>query len=1364
MSNKYTFILLCCLSLATGGFAMPSTQEHLGVEDGLSNNYVKDIAQDGKGCIWVATESGLNRFDGHAFTVFDENNSALVSNELNTLLYDVEENKLWIGSQRNGISIFDCFTHQFQNLTINEGLATNDITCLSHASDGGIWITHYHQGIEHYDKKTGTLTLLDNKTVEGLPAPNWVACDDGQENLYVGHVYWGLSVVNLKTKTVKTFSNNPGNPKSLPGNTVYSICIDKYKNVWVGTNGGLALFNPQTEAFTCFRHEAGNPHSLIADPVYSIREMSDGTLWIASDMGGISILDLHRIMLVNPAEVRFRNIPACGDESTLSSANIRSLLQDSFGNIWIGNYGSGLDFIARSQPLFKALPYTTGNKAKSKPVWGVHADGEKQIWLGGTNEIAVFRDNRLQRTIQLSDYLSGRPTNVLAIKRDKQGCLWLGLYDENVLRIHPENNRVERIALENIYNSPFISFFEDEDDKMWIASVGGLFSYKNGVVQKEDSINRQLLDMTVYSVLRDRQGKLWVGTFGKGISIFDKDNRLFTHIEKANGFCSNAIHQLLIDSNGSIWAATRDGLGYFSDSEQPEKFESYGYKQGLENKHVFSIHEDEAGNIWLSTGKGISQWNKQKRKFANYEHRDGIPLGNFFTNSVCSTSDGMIYFGSSGGVCYFNPKDFTEAKQVAKVQILECKVLFSQKIENHTEAFPVPSEKGIIDMPYSQNTVRFSFSVPDYSQNGQVEYACRMENLDNEWHNTQGENQVTFRNVPPGKYTFKVRARLRNQDWDEQHTATMNVLISPPLWKTWYAKTLYIIISMLLVYGVIRFYKARLELESSLETEKRNSLNEHALNQERLRFYTNITHELRTPLTLILGPLEDLLNDRNLPDYYHSGIKLIHDNATRLLNLINQLLEFRKTETQNRRLTVARGDLGRLVTETGLRYKELNRNKKVRFRISIETDRTTLYFDSEIIITVLNNLLSNALKYTPEGEISLTLSSVDEKGRNYAEIRVSDTGYGISPDDLPRIFDRYYQAKSRHQASGTGIGLALVKSLADLHGAILSVESREGEGSTFRFRILTDNTYADSLHDEEKPATVMEPYPEENITEENTDSLPVILVVEDNDDIRNYIVQSLSAQYKTLSAANGKEGLELAQNRIPNIIVSDVMMPEMDGIELCRKIKEDLRTSHIPVVLLTAKDSISDKEEGYESGADSYLTKPFSAKLLHSRVNNLLESRRKLMQQIMAQIKANTVQKQVPTSAQTAEMSMLDKEFLSQIIAVIEANLNNEQLNITFVTKKMNMSQSTFYRKMKGLTGMSANEFIRKIRLKNAANLLLSGAYNVSETAYMSGFNHIDYFRECFKEEYGMSPSEYLKQKENDGLPDAIISPDDATS
>jgi signal transduction histidine kinase/ligand-binding sensor domain-containing protein/DNA-binding response OmpR family regulator len=1323
----HRIFLVFFLLLSVGGFAQPYTFRHLGLENGLSNNYVKDIAQDGQGCIWVATESGLNKFDGRSFTVYRENNSGLVSNALNTLLYDREENTLWIGSQRNGISVFDCTAQQFTNYTADE-LATNDVTHLSPAADGGIWITHYHVGIDYYDRKNKRFSLFKD-----LTSRSWCAVDDGNNHLYIGHVEDGLSILDIKDKTIRNFRHDPANPKSLPGNNVHTVCIDQKKNVWVGTNCGLALFNPQTEEFIRFRHDPANVNSLVADYIYAVREMKDGTLWIAADVGGISILNLQGIPFMSPEKVQFRNITASG--------KTRSLFQDGFDNIWTGDYGGGLDFIGNIQPTFRILPYSTvkDGKLKHKPAWGICADSEQQLWIGGENELAVSQNFKVKQILDISHCLPESNTQIYTIKRDRQGMLWLGLYG-NILKFNPQNSKFERICLDSGNINEFSTFFEDADGKMWIGADIGLYAYTGGLIRKEDSINNQLLDKTVYSILRDRQGKLWVGTFGKGIFIFDKDNKMVTELNHENGFCSNAINHLYMDGKGGIWAATRNGVGYFNDSDNPSYFELYNEEQELADSHVRAIQEDRAGNIWLSTNNGISCWNRHRRKFDNYDYRDGIPMENFIIGSACTTSDGTIYFGSLGGVCYFDPKVIAEKRQVSPVQIMECNV-FNKQTESREEEFLISSEKGVLDLPYNQNSFRITFSVPDYSQSEQVEYAYIIEGLEDVWNNIHSENQVVFRNIPHGTYKFKVKARLRNHEWDEAHIASAAIRIHPPFWLTWYAKLFYVLVLGLGVYVFLYFYKHKLHLESSLELEKKESHSKQELNDERLRFYTNITHELRTPLTLILGPLEDLIHDSNLPDNYNKKINIIHDSAMRLLNLINRILEFRQTETQNRRLTVGRGDLASLVTETGLRYKELNQNQKISFRIHIETKDTELYFDADMITSILNNLLSNALKYTSEGEIRLSLRSVSENGIRYTEIEVADTGFGIEPEALPHIFDRYYQAKGKHQASGTGIGLALVKSLTDLHEGIIGVESTVGKGTVFKFRILTENTYPNALHTEfrERPTPKSENV--EIRTEAAGNTRQMILVIEDNADIREYVADSLASDFTVLTAINGREGLELAFQHIPDVVVSDIMMPEMDGIELCRTVKEDVRTSHIPVILLTAKDTIRDREEGYESGADSYLTKPFSAKLLQSRIHNLLESRKKLAQQIAAYAKEPAPDK----NQKPVKLSKLDDEFLARLTAIIEENLNTDKMDITFLTEKMNMSHSAFYRKVKGLTGISANEFIRKIRLKNSLQLLLTGSHNVSEVAYMTGFNDMDYFRECFKKEYGLPPSEYLK-------------------
>ena len=714
--------------------------------------------------------------------------------------------------------------------------------------------------------------------------------------------------------------------------------------------------------------------------------------------------------------------------------------------------------------------------------------------------------------------------------------------------------------------------------------------------------------------------------------------------------------------------------------------------------------------------------------------------------------DGTICFGSLHGVCSFNPQLINNTDIVSPIQLIACES-FDRKAINRKAETAVPNDKGIISLPYYRNTFRFLFTVPDYAQEGLVEYAYQMEGLDRTWYDTEGEQQITFRNIDPDEYIFRVKARLKNGEWDEKNTASIHIVINPPIWATWYAKSLYTLLILCIIYLIFRSYKKRLLLKSSLEVEKnslemekRSRQKEHELNNERLRFYTNIAHELRTPLTLIIGPLEDLKDNKDIPAAFRTKIQTIYRSAVQLLNLINQLMEFRKTETQNRQLTVSKGNLSNLITEIGLRYKELNRNEHVRVNIEVEPVQENIYFDADIITIILNNLMSNAFKYTPTGLITLSMHRIKTDDINYVEMVVADTGYGIDAESLPHIYDRYFQAKGKHQTSGSGIGLALVKSLVDLHHGSLEVKSAVEKGTTFFFRIQTDYNYPEALHKEEKVVTVAKEMAEDA---EPESASPILLVVEDNADIREYIANELHDSYKILQANDGKEGLTLALRYTPNIIVSDIMMPEMDGIAMCKAIKENMNTSHIPVILLTAKDSIQDKEEGYDSGADSYLTKPFSAKLLRSRIKNLLETRKRLARQIVENVPPtvaeNTGNRQ-SLSFPHPQLNKLDEAFLSKLTSLIEDNLDVEKIDTAFMTDRMNMSYSAFYRKVKALTELSPNEFVRKIKLRNSAHLLLTGEHNVSEAASMTGFNNMAHFRDCFKEEYGIPPSEYLKQ------------------
>ncbi len=1349
---RFIFIVCMAISALAASGAEPDTPsfaiEHIGLEDGLSNNFITDITQDGHGFVWIGTVAGLNRFDGENFKLFSERNTSLKGNSINKLLYNADTDRLWVGSMK-GLDVLDCRTQQFVDLRLPENLGSVNIVDMMHGSDGSIYIVNHYNFIMRYKPETGEFEVFRKDELPGLPMAFGCIAEDGRGNFYIGHDAYGFSVVDFKTGKVSNFMHRPGDDKSLPGNNVRVIYIDRYDNIWVGTDQGLALFNPVTHEFTTLPCGRNEQDAVSCKNIYAITESKDGMLWIGSNLGGISILDIRDLSFSNPDRLNVVALPSDGGPDGLSSANIHDIFQDSFGNMWIGNISDGIDFISRSQPEFGLLPYCTteNNYVKGKPVWSLYTDSDGCVWGGGQNEVVVFEGNKLRRTYSLSPHLKSPRGYICAMIRIGDEML-LSSFEDGILSLDIAGGNVRRISRPD--NNNYANCFAVmPDGKVYIGMQGSLWEYADGELRKNERLTTETAWLNPNGIVADRRGRLWIGTYGDGIFIFDRNGNRVDHLDSDHGLSSNAVKQLFVDSENGLWVAGVDGLSHIADMSDPHNIVSYGYESGLNDIHIRSLHEDSAGNIWFCTNNGIAKLDRSTSKIENYDRRDGLPYSTFMDRAACRTPDGRLYFGSLNGICSFWPEHFPKAEERVPVRIVECMNVLSPK-EQPTVAGPGTS--GEIKIPYNRNSLRIVFSVPDYSQSRIAEYSYMVEGLDNDWVMSGREHEATLRNLSPGRYVFKVRARLRNRDWSEANVASLVIVVTPPIWLTWYAKLLYALMAAALIFFVIRIYKHRLMLKSSLEMERRKSIDEQQLNNERLRFYTNITHELRTPLTLILGPLEDLVADSQLPAAYRNRIETIHASATRLLNLINQILEFRRTETQNRRLAVAKGQIATVVTEIGLRYKELNHNDKVSISLNIDKNIPEIYFDSDVIHTILNNFLSNAVKYTPEGSITLDLTMVGLDDKRYVQIAVSDTGYGIDEKALPHIFDRYYQAEGKHQASGTGIGLALVRSLADLHHGSLSVESKVGKGTVFIFRLDADNTYPDALHKESDDADGGAP--EVQPQAEDSDRRISVLVVEDNDDIRDYISSSLESKYRIFTASNGRDGLELARRHVPDVIVSDIMMPVMDGMELCRSIKEDIATSHIPVILLTAKDSIRDKELGYEIGADSYLTKPFSAKLLMNRISNILESRRLLAAKISSKVQGDVPA--TPSRADTAQpapreetalkLSKLDEMFLKKFAGIVEDNINKDNLDMTFMQEELGMSHSTLYRKVKGLTGMSGNELIRKIRLKKGYELLKDGC-NVSEAAYSCGFNDVGYFRSCFKDEYGISPSQIIRQQ-----------------
>lgn len=1324
--------------------AQPYNIKQLGVREGLSSNYVVSIAQDKRGFLWFATEEGLNTFDGTQFRPYYKGESTekqgITGNELNCILDDPSDSILWIATQRAGLNAYDYAKNRFTVYRHKEGapdsLITDDITKIVPASDGNLWICTYWKGIDYFDKRARRFVHFNKETVPELASDHiWCAVDNGNGRLYIGHVHDGFSILSVKEKTCKNFRHAPNDIHTLPSDEVTCIYKDKGGNVWVGTGKGLALFNPETEKFVRFNDKNGSLSYRICD----IRQMNDNKLWIAMEFGGIAILDPSQHLYYPSEEMHLSFIRERDNNQGLSNPSVRCLFQDSFSNVWVGSWGGGINFVRNTPMLFNVYKYShllsDDYNLNCKIALGVCMDHDGKLWIGTDGGgINVFDGEKRIAVYDTSNSCLNGNT-VQTAMCDSKGGLWFGNFFGGIVHYDTHTRKFQPVNLNDDKTIDVRSFYEDGDGNIWIGTSKGIYVVDRETRKCKAHYDRE--NNLVRYVLKDSEGQVWVGFFGGGLGLYDSEVNLIRLFNVMGNFPSNTVNHIYEDSRKRLWVATGEGLVCFPTLTDTV-YQVYRRESGLANTHIQAIGEDKAGNIWMSTNRGISCLVDNNTPFYNYDNQDDLPIGSFNRGSIAYGKDGKFYFGSIDGMCYFNPEYVLRKREspLAFITGIEIADPVSKSVSKQT--IIELNNRRNIRLEYTQNSFNVRFNVLNYALINQVEYAYMLKGFENEWYPVSTANKVTFRNLPPGKYQFLIKTRMRNQEWSND-VQSIYIRIAPPIWLTWWAKMCYALAIVLVLCGLIYIYKKRLDAESLYKLEKQSHEHEQDLNNERLRFYTNITHELRTPLTLILGPLEDIQKDNSLSTKDAQKISVIHQSALRLLNLINQILEFRKTETQNRKLSVRRANIVPVIYETGLKYKELNRKPEVNIQITVEKEYIPLYFDREVVQIILDNLISNALKYTEEGTISVSIGQSRQADVDYAELRVSDTGYGIEPDALPHIFERYYQEGGKHQASGTGIGLSLVKNLVALHEGEIQVESIPNAGSTFCVRLLMDNSYPNALHtDAEEPAFAEAAHAENDSA--NNDK-PILLIIEDDPDISDYIAESFVNSFDVKVAANGMQGRDSAFKYIPDIIVSDIMMPVMDGIELCRELKKDIRTSHIPIILLTAKDSLKDREEGYSTGADSYISKPFSASLLHSRIENLLQLRRNLANHFSA---STTVSEE---PAETADsLSKMDDEFIQKINDLIKEGMSSEKMGIAYLADKMCMSNSTLYRKMKALTGLSTNEYIRKIRMQFAQQFLLEGKYNVSEIAFKVGISNQFYFRQCFKEEFGDTPSGYLKK------------------
>lgn len=1321
------------------GRQLPITS--LGMKEGMSSDYVTHLVHDEYGFMWVATYYGLNRYDGDRFSAFlkEGRNSITSNNDISCLMSDTISEKVWIGHRRHGVNVYDLRTqsmHEYRHNGQSENsLSSDEVFGIVQSSAGDIYVVN-RRGIDRYDRCAGGFVKLCDFSELNLPDDiiNVALCGT-QGQIYLGYASSGLAMLDPSFKIAERFTVDDGMlESSIPSNTVFSLYLDRNASLWIGTHGGLSIMDLRRRTFVNFRDIPGM-YGLMKDNINAIHKSREGRYWIGT-ISDLCYFDADELPAILAGEDTVKHMFIRDFQYGISNPTVNAIAEDNFGNIWVGSRGGGVCFVDDKKKTFNSwridkIPGVV-NGINDKEVMTVCKDLYGNIWMG--TDGGGINVNRHGVNGEYHSYSNGRTTSTAynCSVMDSNGDLWFGTVGWGIIDVYRDRTKTfDKVRLlEGEHMMECI--FEDNRGTVWIGTPSGLEQFDLDTSERHKIHLRDFIGTDwVTAIGQDGRGNLWIGTKSCGLFASDGNAEHFGESLKA---CIEgcAVNQIYLDSKGRLWAAMDEGLCLIENINSRD-VKVYTVADGLACDKICSLTEDYDGNIWMSTNVGISCYNDTERKFYNFCTDDGVLQGSYFPNSVTRADDGTIYFGGLHGVCYFNPKNLFESKKLPRIMFTEFKVHGSGLLS--TDSI-VPIVDGNVRLNADQNIFSVSFNIMDKSVHGHIEYAYKLAGLNDQWINIGTENKVTFRNVPYKKYTLYVRARYKQLDWSDEYSA-IDIEVVPPFWRHPFMLCLYALVVVLATFYLLRSYNHRLKLRNSLELEKVNAQKLVELNEEKLKFYTNITHELRTPLTLILGPIEDLENSGDIGSEQRKKIALIHSNALRLLSLVTKILEFRKTETQNKRLRVSRSDIADCVRESGLKFETLAKNRNIDFCIKLPEERKEVYFDYESISIIVDNLLSNAFKYTEKGKITLSVKFVRENGVDYVDIVVADTGIGISKEDIGHIFDRYYRSDNDDNTPGFGIGLALVKNLVDLHEGILSVESEPNVGSAFKVRLIVDNTYPEATRIEEPMEKSAEPG--------NKSDIPSVLVVEDEEEMRRYISGELKKNYEVLTAPDGEEGVRLAEEKLPDLIVSDIMMPGLDGYELCRRLKANPATAHIPIMLLSAKDSNQDKIDGYDAGADSYLTKPFSSALLKSRVANILEDRKK----IVAQIANNP---KIKRSIITKSMTKIENEFMERFIDIINAHIEDEKIDMPTVAGQMSLSYSSLYRKVKNITNLSPVEFIRKLRLHKAEQMLLSGKYSISQICTMVGFSSQSYFRECFKAEFGMSPTDYLRSIKGDDV------------
>jgi signal transduction histidine kinase/ligand-binding sensor domain-containing protein/AraC-like DNA-binding protein len=1352
--------LLSCLTILLYGQKEELFFKHLTADDGLSHNSVYSINEDSLGFIWIGTRSGLNRFDGSEFKIYD-NNQGLNNTYINAIFRD-SRGRIWIGTQEGGLSLYNYETDNFTSWSNKP----DDSTSISHDNvlsvaedfEGKIWIGTYDGSLNRFNENDGSFSRIIFK--EKLP--DKINIDrintmffESDSILWLG-TYRGLFRYNKKLEILT--------PISLNGKFLNAWITGFYNEnsqiLWIGTKAGLIRFD---KAGHTGEFITSTNSQLSSDLITDIKPLPDKRLLIATDGGGLNIINLSSNEIVV-----YKSDP--NNEYSLSNNSVYKIFVDKYNALWIGNYIGGINYYSRFDLKFMAIRHELNNpeSLSDNHVRTFFEDREGKIWigtLGGFNLYDAKTDKFSAYTFDRSVENSLSSNSVLSIYEDRKGFLWIGtfgggisIFDKHKKTFKKYRNNDDKsnsLDKANVYK-----ILETDNSKLCIASLGGIYliDINSGRMKRFLSSNSDLSNNTVKALCKDYQGNIWIGT-NRGLNKFNPETEVFEvflhSISNANSLSNNRVLCILNASDGRIWVGTEGGgVSIFNPANV--EFNTITTNEGLPDNVINSIVQDNNGVFWFSTNKGLVRYDESSKKMLTYTIADGLQGNEFYQNSVLKTSDGKLFFGGPSGFNSFYPYKLVYNTYPPKITLTD--LFISNRFVRVTDKnSPIKKQMSLlkrITLPYQSN-FEIHFSVLGFINKGKYLCSYYMRGTKEDWTEFKNVRSANFANLDPGKYTFMVKA-VNNDGFSSESQVSIEIVILSPWWKTWWAFIIYAFVvgSLLLIFMRINYLKVRAKHQLFAKTKEKEQLEE--LNSMKLRFFTDISHEFKTPLTLILGHLDNIKHISS--EKREETMSSIERNAKRLLMLINQLLEFRKAESGLMKLKTTKGNILVLLNSIKESFNELAEIKNISFELNCHDLLPEMWFDSEKMEKIIFNLLSNSFKATGEGgEIRIEVKLAENNTRksfkpvkDQITISVIDSGSGIAPEEIDLIFERFYHNQKNAginlKSENSGIGLAYSKRLVELHHGEISVISEKGRGSTFTIKLplgkdhLSDDEIKDDtnfqLRMDYQAITneILDVGGEYTELQSTDNKLPIMLIVDDNPEVCNVLAGKFQHSFFILTAFNGETGLKKACRYLPDIVISDIMMPIVDGYEFCHRIKTNLMTSHIPVILLTAKSGEENQITGYRSGADAYISKPYNPELLEVTAQNLIQNRQLLRKKFIQQ-----------SSFIPSEIidNKLDEEFLNKLISRIENEPFSENIDVASLCREIAMSRSVLYRKIKMLTGNSIQEFVRLVKLRKASRMLIESSVPISEIAYCSGFTNTKHFSTAFKKLFGKTPSEY---------------------